>query len=1609
MPDLVEERIKKWKDKLVDLSKRNRLLNFRPTKVTTIKIIDELPSEVLSTLAVQNEGMEFISLVSEEGELFKEDNAKIESDSSAEFQPYKSEELEEKHKDKYLQTDLAKEKLPKNLFRIYSKANSVMEEQGYNVLFLSLGCLEWYESESSSIKLKAPIILVPVELTRTSARSKFKLKYHEEDSLILNPALILKMQNDFNVTIDPIDEELENIDLQQIFSQIQSAIKRQVRWRVSNEIYLSLFSFAKFIMYKDIGRFLSVLLNNSIIRLICGQPVEQNVSLGLSLEEKELDRELDPNKTFQILDADSSQQQAIEAVKEGKNLVIEGPPGTGKSQTIANIISEFLAEGKKVLFVSQKMAALEVVKKRLDNNGLGDFCLELHSRKTNKNEVLKELVRVLEMQKKPDHSHDEEIARLEKIKSELNNYVRDIHTSFGKLEMTPYQAFGIINSCPEVHDVSFVFNEVREWDRRRYNALCELTDNLADNLLKIGDPLKHPWYGSSLTNIYYQDKLKLTELIGVIIDNYSGITNLVKKLKDISFFKDPISILDIEVLLEADKVLQEYPGVAKSILANERWNSLSCDIEELVKTVKFFNEFKTGMQPIYSIEKLISETFDAEALIGRYCRYSENPFLFLTGAFWKDRNLIKRYIVDDKYKPRIKEIIADLGKIREGKQSAEKITTNNEVGQELFGVLWKGTDTNWESLDNFSKWIVKFRYYVIKKYFDDGIFEGVSQQKIEKEAIRLLSNELSGYMLKLKDDVSLFIKNAKIAEEMVFGMKFTEIPLAELIKKISYMRENIDRLDDWVRYQETLEECEGKGLNDFVKKIVSLKIAFDKITDTFKCQFLRCWLDAAFSERASLKKFRSEDHEKMIQKFCELDRKLIELAKVRIQHMLSGKLDTTYTPSYTPSKGSELGILLREARKTRAHMPIRKLFEQAPNVVASLKPCLMMSPLTVAQFLNPDLIKFDLVIFDEASQIPPEDSIGSILRGRQVVIAGDSKQLPPTTFFQSEVVTPEDEEGISEEILPQDLDSILDECAVSGIPKTMLRWHYRSKHESLIAFSNKHFYSNHLFTFPCAEEECSNLGIKFHYLPNTSYDRGGSGTNIDEAREVAKAVFKHFKENPELSLGVGTFSIRQKCAIEDVIEEMLREDNTLEVFFAKDRIEHFFVKNLETIQGDERDIIFISVGYGKDQRGKLPMNFGPINQVGGARRLNVLVTRSRKRLEIFSSIKGDDFDLSKTDSEGVHSLKHYLDFAEKGKSALIRETDAIGLAESPFEESVYDLLINKGYKVCKQVGCSGFRIDLAVIDDTKPGRYLLGIECDGAYYHSSSTARDRDRLRQQVLEDLNWNIYRVWSTDWFKNPRLEFEKLISAIEKAKEGTFCKKKLNSSFEIQYKNHLSRKEQTPVTAYSKTPTHPKLPSENFYVTDIDKICFILRKVINHEGPIHQDEAERRVIQHWGIRAVGSRVKEILEEAEQVCIKEKLFKKKNNFYWPTNMNKPPIRQRDSIDIKDIELIAPEEVGEAALIALEKEYTMPKDSLIEQTASILGFGRVTEDISKYIWEAIKKYKKEHKIAEVNDKLSLVKERIADCPSCGQKLRFPDKSNIEISCPKCKKTFNNV
>jgi superfamily I DNA and/or RNA helicase len=398
------------------------------------------------------------------------------------------------------------------------------------------------------------------------------------------------------------------------------------------------------------------------------------------------------------------------------------------------------------------------------------------------------------------------------------------------------------------------------------------------------------------------------------------------------------------------------------------------------------------------------------------------------------------------------------------------------------------------------------------------------------------------------------------------------------------------------------------------------------------------------------------------------------------------------------------------------------------------------------------------VIFDEASQVRPVDALGAILRGKQIVVVGDSKQLPPTAFFDN---VSGDEDG---ESITGDLESVLGLFRAKGCPSRMLRWHYRSRHESLIATSNTWFYENKLITFPSPDIDRAALGLCYRYIPEGVYDSGGSSTNRMEARRVAEAAMKHAARTPEKTLGIGAFSMAQMEAIIDELEILRRQHPETEAFFNSHPDEPFFVKNLENIQGDERDVIYISVGYGRDANGQVRMNFGPLNKDGGERRLNVLITRARERCEVFTNLSHEDLDLSRSAARGVEVLKSYLKYAKTGDFQIPGPPG--GEYESPFEQSVADALRAQGYLVHPQVGVAGFRIDLAIVDTARPGRYVIGIECDGATYHRAQTARDRDRIRQAVLESLGWKIHRIWSTDWFHHAPRAFKQLCDVIDQA---------------------------------------------------------------------------------------------------------------------------------------------------------------------------------------------------------------------------------------------------
>ncbi|MBK9964851.1 MAG: hypothetical protein IPP07_08075 [Holophagales bacterium] len=425
----------------------------------------------------------------------------------------------------------------------------------------------------------------------------------------------------------------------------------------------------------------------------------------------------------------------------------------------------------------------------------------------------------------------------------------------------------------------------------------------------------------------------------------------------------------------------------------------------------------------------------------------------------------------------------------------------------------------------------------------------------------------------------------------------------------------------------------------------------------------------------------------------------------------------------------------RGGAKHWKHIPPRKLFAQAYTVIPRLMPCLLMSPLSVAQFLNNPPIHFDLVVFDEASQIFTEDAIGAVMRGNQLVVAGDEKQLPPTSFFQASQVDDSDGDEEEDDSTEQpDYESVLAACS-TVLRQKMLRWHYRRRHEGLIAFSNARLFESRLVTFPTANDTESEMGVRWVPVPDGVYDRGKSRTNAREARRIAELVVEHWKNRPEESLGVVTLSQAQMDRVDDVLQERIRKEPDLEDFYMQEGDERFFVKNLENVQGDERDHIILGIGYGKDARGILTSGFGPLNRAGGERRLNVAITRAKRRPTAVASFRYSELQVAGTSPPGVLQLQKFLEFAERGQDALETSNVGSGEADSPLEETVAAFLREKGFDVELQVGCSGFRVDMGVRDPARPGRFALGVECDGATYHSAATVRDRDRLRQSVLED----------------------------------------------------------------------------------------------------------------------------------------------------------------------------------------------------------------------------------------------------------------------------------
>jgi very-short-patch-repair endonuclease len=1261
-------------------------------------------------------------------------------------------------------------------------------------------------------------------------------------------------------------------------------------------------------------------------------------------EAHNLDTETNAAELFQVVDADSSQILAMLAVNEGRNMVIQGPPGTGKSQTITNIIANAIGQGKKVLFVAEKMAALEVVKRRLDSIGLGEACLELHSHKANKKELHEELKRVMDLGKPALSTLQQEISFLKENKDELNAYCSAINKAIANSGLTAQNIIGyLLQISAQTGDIkipNIQINAIESWNAEQMNRAEVLAERIEVRLKDIGLPSELLFWGSQLTSFLPHEHDSLLQLLHVAYQSTNELQQEADSIATQFGISSPINISATFTLINLNDLAAQSPDLSGLNIQDDAWILNKDDIEDAIDT----GERLSILHETYK-NTFLPEAWDQNVLEIRQnlIAHGSKWYKFIIGSFNKSLKQLSSFTkvklsTDLDVRLKYVDAILECRRLEASKKEMDALMLR------LFGSRWHKQKTDWLAIKESSKYLLTLHQDISANKTPKEIFTYLAKNP-NPEIARKHAESLKQKVIQHEASLRVLLDKLKMDEEK----RSADNPLIGTL-----FSEQLNVLIEWKgRIPEVQQVIAWNNMEDAARQeelsfLTAAAVDWPDAGNWLKIALQKSWyeylIEHAMSSSAPLRKFERTNHEEIVAHFKKLDLLKLQYNRVRvaIKH---------WDNVPRQEAGGQVNILKGEFNRKARHMPIRKLIQEAGMAIQAIKPVFMMGPMSIANFLVPGCIEFDLVIFDEASRVRPVDALGALLRAKQLVVVGDTKQMPPTSFFDKMNTDTEDEENVT-----ADMQSILGMCNAQGAPERMLRWHYRSRHESLISLSNHEFYENRLVIFPSPGSK-SRMGLAFHHLPEAIYDRGKTRTNPKEAEAVADAVIDHVLKNPKQTLGVVAFSTAQMQAIQFAIENRRRKSPEVEGFFRAHAHEPFFVKNLENVQGDERDVIFISIGYGRIEDGKVPLSFGPLNNEGGERRLNVLITRAKLRCEVFTNITSEDIKTSDTTKFGIRALKSFLYFAQHGKFNI--DKDIPLPVKRPFEDVVAEELTQSGYTIHKQVGSEGFYLDMAVVDPENPGRYLMAIECDGEAYAAAKSASDRDRLRTQVLESIGWKTYRVWSTDWFRNPERELRRLITAIEIAKEQTALDDTVAEELQREL-DSMIREEVAEVTVLLPVYEKAILPAEvshfELHLQPFGKLGEWIQAVVKVESPIHFEEMARRIADANGVSKIGSRIRYTISAATEFADNSGLIKRKGDFLWHPQMEVPFIRERSQLSSSSrrLEYISPEEMGMAIKKVVESSIAIQPDSAVNFVAKLFGFARVTEEMRKEILKSI-------------------------------------------------------
>ncbi|MBX2920755.1 MAG: DUF3320 domain-containing protein [Chitinophagaceae bacterium] len=1555
-----------WERKLLDLSLRNNLLNLRMTR-NMLQLVDIDISHLEDTLS---DGKGFSIMPDPRAGVQRKYNLFVQPlHASSPLYQTANEEL----KYNRLLTWYHQQDLDSILSYMHRNAKQAIEENGSGTLYLAVGLLKWYDRKTAEQPRYAPVLLLPVELSRRSVNSRFILKSREEETMI-NITLLEFLRQEYELNLSaleqlPVDEK--GVDVAKVMGTLRRAVMQLKGWDVEEQLVLGNFSFSKLILWKDIVVHQQDLLKSNMVRSLTeGKLVLNNVV------ENAVDTDVNaiPSQSIALpIATDASQLEAVITAQKEQNFILHGPPGTGKSQTITNIIADALYRGKRVLFVAAKKAALDVVHKRLQQIGLAPFSLELHSNKSKKSDVLEQLATSLNTAKlNSSIDYAKEAERLDAAKESISDHVNLLHRqqpagwslyqSITTLEDYKHKNFSN-NYIPEIVLQQLTQTLWQQWTDwlPEFQSVAGLIIHPADNPLAALQLLHYtPAIQESISAQSQQlqqllpgFKQQVEELATAIhfpyqLHNKTEWEQFVLMAHTLKGAPDILlSVADYLSDKENNSTSEEWSNYfdknlssLKNILAGYNRNVLTADI------VTIETAWKKAMQSWFLPKWLKKRKIKKELSLYKTTPISsdeEITQLFLQHQQYRElAEILKRprFITVQQYlKNLYKEEQTDINDIRLKISLVQRLSTMMQPFER----------------NGLSKWMQvlqqkQYAYTDDVKNINSAAWEHTLSISAEADKQLTAYRELTGITIPATDNW-----------------------IDKTITQIQQIRLHLPALKNWMNYMQLCNQAKNLHLQWLVQAFENRQCNAADITDYFHYTVHLSVARSVIAAHDSLSLFSTGLFESKISQYKKIAAGFRELTIRELRIRLAAQLPNT---TMEAMQSSEIGILQRAIKSRGRGMSIRRLFDQIPTLLPRIAPCMLMSPISVAQYFDVDTRHFDLVIFDEASQLPTCEAVSALARAKQAIVVGDPKQMPPTSFFTTNKM---DEENMEVE----DLESILDDCLSLSVPSKYLLRHYRSKHESLIAFSNTNYYDNKLLTFPSADD--LNRKVQYHHIPG-SYDKGKTRTNRFEADAIVQYIKAHYS-NPEkqkLSLGVVTFSQTQQSLVEDKLQELFMADAKLEQI-ANESAEPLFIKNLENVQGDERDIILFSIGYAPDETGKMSMNFGPLNRNGGWRRLNVAVTRARYGMHVFATLRSDQVDLSRTAAEGVAGLKAFLQFAEKGQLALRSEDVQASLHTRHLADAISKRLQEKGLSVKNHIGTSGFKIDIGIIHPEKPQQYILGIIADGHYYYNARTANDREMVMPAVLKALGWNIYRVWSMDWYENAGAITESIVEKVKELQSQPVMEgdaflpepalsEPLKAAPAVEEQGTAVISNQRPYIAHTLTPIANSGSEAMCDFQNRNRIKQQVQMLVDAEEPISKAWLYKKLLQVWNTSRAGARLDKHIEEIiSEMPLKQTMHHQP--FYWRAQTDTTTLThyRNNDTEKRGIEDIAPEEIIVALQEAVLHNLSIEEGELLRYLSRTFGFAKTGRQIDALLRYAIAMAEREGKVKREEGRVKVV------------------------------------